>query len=99
MTPWTPSLFLVPRMAPTPALRAEDHHHHHHHHPSSPEHQCLCCEAQGRLRTDDDQDGLRGWMATKTDGNEDRRQPGWMAARMDDNEDGRPGWTTTKTED
>ncbi|KAH9401334.1 hypothetical protein TYRP_002936 [Tyrophagus putrescentiae] len=26
------SLSRAHRMAPTPALRAEDHHHHHHHH-------------------------------------------------------------------
>ncbi|KAH9399826.1 hypothetical protein TYRP_017393, partial [Tyrophagus putrescentiae] len=32
MALWSPSLSLSPRMAPTPAHRAEDHHHHHHHH-------------------------------------------------------------------
>ncbi|KAH9408230.1 hypothetical protein TYRP_011898 [Tyrophagus putrescentiae] len=57
-------------------------------------------EAQGRLRTDDNQDGLRGWLATKTDDCQDGRQRGWTTARKDDNEDRRqPGWMAARMDD
>ncbi|KAH9388080.1 hypothetical protein TYRP_009286 [Tyrophagus putrescentiae] len=95
MTFWTPSLFL----APTPALRAEDHHHHHHHYHH---HQSTSAYAGvfiflSFLPSLFPFLGSNPWP--------DRRRPGWMAIRMedgrtDDDEDlGRTGWTTGMDDD
>ncbi|KAH9407536.1 hypothetical protein TYRP_012358 [Tyrophagus putrescentiae] len=91
-------------MAPTPALRAEDHHHHHHTITARTPVSMLQPMAT-RPRDDsgpmttrmDFEDGWRRRpTATKTDDNQDGWLPGWTTARMDD-QDGRR--RRLKTED
>ncbi|KAH9407285.1 hypothetical protein TYRP_012835 [Tyrophagus putrescentiae] len=73
------------RMAPTPALWAEDHPHHHphHHHQNT---SVYAGRGPGTTRMDYEDGWRRRPTATKTDDSQDGRRRRWTT-RMDDNED------------